>query len=256
MALFTDGPPSSIQDLIDQDSGLLEVCRIEQINASTKLALAQEELGLELAAIFERQRSNWTPLYSSSPLDLQHVAVTPSLRLWHTWLSLSLVYRDAYFNQLNDRYQAKWDNYQKLATLGRLRLQELGIGIVLDPLPKPDGPAITTLPATESGGTFYFSVTIVNSAGEESVSSDPESTFVPDGSVAGLQVIAAPANALGWNAYAGTSPDAMYLQNESPLRFDEDWTYFPSTAVTTGDTTGNGQTPNLIRPLQRRLQRG
>jgi hypothetical protein len=112
------------------------------------------------------------------------------------------------------------------------------------------------LPATESGGTFYFSVTIVNSAGEESVSSDPESTFVPDGSVAGLQVIAAPANALGWNAYAGTSPDAMYLQNESPLRFDEDWTYFPSTAVTTGDTTGNGQTPNLIRPIQRRLQRG
>jgi hypothetical protein len=35
MALLTDGPPSSIEDLTNQDSGLLEVCRIEQINAST-----------------------------------------------------------------------------------------------------------------------------------------------------------------------------------------------------------------------------
>jgi hypothetical protein len=35
MALFTDGPPSSIEDLTNQDCGLLDVCRVEQINAST-----------------------------------------------------------------------------------------------------------------------------------------------------------------------------------------------------------------------------
>jgi hypothetical protein len=184
------------------------------------------------------------------------VAVTPALRLWHTWLTLSLIYRDAYFNQLNDRYQAKWDEYQKLASSARVKLQEVGVGLVLDPLPKPDGPTITTLPATESGGTFYFSVTFVNAAGEESTSAEPEAVTVPDGSVSALQVMTPPANALGWNAYGGTSPDAMYLQNESPLGLDEDWTYYPSTAVNTGDTPGAGQTPNLIRGLPRLLQRG
>jgi hypothetical protein len=256
MALLTDGPPSSIEDLTNQDSSLLDVCRVEQINASTKLILALEELELDLAALFERQRSLWTCVRGGPPLDLQHVAVTPTLRLWHTWLTLSLIYRDAYFNQLNDRYQAKWDEYQKLANSARTKLQEIGVGLVIDPLSKPQGPTITSSPATETGGEFYFSITFVNAAGEESGSSDPEAFTAVDGTVAVLQIMTPPANALGWNAYAGGNPDAMYLQNESPLALDEEWIYYPSTAVTTGDTAGTGQSANVIRALPRLLQRG
>lgn len=256
MPLFCDGPPSSIEDLTNQDSGLLDVCRVEQINASVKLNLAHEELGLELSSLFEQQRSNSFRGQGEPKLHLTNVAVTAALRLWHTWLTLALIYRDAYFNQLNDRYKSKWDEYIKLARSAEWKLRELGIGLVQDPLPRPDGPTITGVPATEHGGTFYFAVTLVNAAGEESTNSEPESYTAPDGSVAGLQIVSAPKNALGWNVYAGTTPDGMYLQNESPLAVNQDWTYNPSTALTAGDTPGNGQTVNFLRELPRLLQRG
>jgi len=51
MALFIDGPASSMEDLAAQDSQLLDVASVENIDVTQKLALAQDELTLELNAL-------------------------------------------------------------------------------------------------------------------------------------------------------------------------------------------------------------
>ena len=42
MALFTDGPISSIEDLRGHDTQIVEIANVEGIDVTKKLALAQE----------------------------------------------------------------------------------------------------------------------------------------------------------------------------------------------------------------------
>ena len=48
MALFTDGPACTIDDLIDEDSGLLDTAQTVGINVTAKLKLAMSEVQSEL----------------------------------------------------------------------------------------------------------------------------------------------------------------------------------------------------------------
>ena len=98
--------------------------------------------------------------------QLANVVVTPPLKLWHTYRTLEMVYRDAYFNQLNDRYaeQARpishaWRRwaYEKLI--------ETGIGIVTDPVPQAGTPCDASRRAALADGTYYVTVAWMNAAG-------------------------------------------------------------------------------------------
>src|SRR2546423_634072 len=111
--LFTDNPTIAIEDLTNYETGLLDTVRTEGINLTVKILLATNEVGLQL-------ESQYTPLgltgaNLNSPLTLMNIVVTPPLRLWLIFHTLELVYRDAYFSQLNDRYLAKWNEYKALA---------------------------------------------------------------------------------------------------------------------------------------------
>src|ERR1043165_9003057 len=99
MALFTDGPVSCIVDLTARDTQLLNVAVAEGIDVTQKLALAQDELALELATLLARTSFLDQMLSLSTEPDLGSVVVTPALKLWHTLRSLELVYADAYNNQ-------------------------------------------------------------------------------------------------------------------------------------------------------------
>ena len=80
-----------------------------------KLALAQEELGLELETLLSQLR---TPLLLgglNAPPAVDQVVVTPPLKLWHTFRTLEMVYGDAYNSQLNDRYAGKRDQFHERA---------------------------------------------------------------------------------------------------------------------------------------------
>ena len=103
MALFTDGEVSTIEDLRGYDTQLLDVANIEGIDVTRKLQLAQDEISVELATLLARAAR------FTVPLDPGRVVVTTPLKLWHTFLALELVYRDAYGSQLNDRYAGKRD---------------------------------------------------------------------------------------------------------------------------------------------------
>jgi hypothetical protein len=91
MALFTDGPVSTIEDLRAYDSQIGDIASMEGIDVQQKLALAQEDLSIELERLLDGRHG------------LEKVVQTPPLKLWHAYRSLELVYRDAYFTHLNDR---------------------------------------------------------------------------------------------------------------------------------------------------------
>src|SRR5271165_6962341 len=115
MALFTDGAPSSIEDLSAQDSQLLNVANVEGIDVTQKLALAQNELGLDLYTLITQFGAVDQLFWVTPAPNLATIVVTPPLKLWHTYRTLEMVYEDAYNSQLNDRYSGKRDQFHQMA---------------------------------------------------------------------------------------------------------------------------------------------
>src|SRR5579864_1286852 len=104
MALFTDRSVSGLDDLLAQDSQLFDVATVEGIDVTRKMALAQDELGVQLVTMLGRLTFMDQPLWIAPQASLSRVVITASLKLWHTYRTLEMVYSDAYNSQLNDRY--------------------------------------------------------------------------------------------------------------------------------------------------------
>jgi hypothetical protein len=258
MALFVDGPACTIDDLTDQDADLLDVALTNNINVSTKLRLAVEEIRTDLHLWLNRPRPDIETLWGAAhgaTLRIEQIVVTPSLKRWETMHALALVYRDAYFSQLVDRYQAKWQEYSRQARSAREDFIAGGLALVSDPVIQAAPPVLSTTPGPQSGGTFYASVAWVNSTNQEGVASFASSITVTDGNLMTVGVIGAPKNAVGFNVYAGTALAAMSLQNDSFIPVAATYVYIPG-ALTQGPLPGTGQSPDFTRPLARTLLRG
>jgi len=254
MALFTDGPPSSIDELAALDSQLLNVASTEGIDVTSKLELAHEEAGLDLYALLKRTSPADRLLWAVVKPNLENVAVTRGLKLWHAYRTLELVYSDAYYSQLNDRYMAKCNRFQELAILHRERLIEAGLGMVSVPVPRAAAPSLTAALGSLPDNTYYLTATWVNRLSEEGASAIPV-TITTTASSFSAQMGAAPANASGWNVYVGTDPDGMALQNGVPLGVGAAWVQ-PVWISTAGRKPGHGQAPDYVEALPRILQRG
>lgn len=258
MALFLDGPISTTEDLTAQDSQLLDVASTEGIDLGGKLALAQEELGVELRALLSRASSwdpfSWRALAYIDHAGIRHVVVTPPLKMWHTFRTLETVYRDAYNNALNDRYAGKRDAFHEMAAWAREKLILLGIGMAWNPVPRAETPTVAPAQGSLPAGTYYVTMAWVNGAGEEGASAAPAVVATTGGTVV-VQPGAAPQGATGWNVYVGVSADSMTLQNASPLGPGQSWTQ-PPALTAAGRTAGSGQAPSYLWPAPRILQRG
>ncbi len=57
-------------------------------------------------------------------IGVSDVVVTRQMKRWHALHTLEIVYRDAFNNQLNDRYQAKFVEYQELRETRGSRLSD------------------------------------------------------------------------------------------------------------------------------------
>jgi len=242
MALFTDGPMNSIDDLRAQDSQLAEMASGEGVDLTQKLSLAQEQIGTELELLLAGRYS------------LANVVATLPLVLWHNYRTLEMAYADACFSHLNDRYQAKRDQFRDLAKWAHERLLQLGVGIAALPVPRAEEPALSAVPGFSPPGTYYATMTWVNDAGEEGAAAAGRTIEITSGSIS-VMPKAAPSCARGWNVYVGPGPDEMVLQNESPLGLDEGWS--PNGAVKAeGRSPGTGQSPTLTLAVPRVLPRG
>ena len=259
MALFTDGAVASIEDLRGHDTQLLNVATVEGIDVTRKLALAQEELGIEVAGLLDGVTS--TAVYEvagllgglTAPPAIRQVAVTPPLKLWHIFRTLEMFYADAYNSQLNDRYAGRRDEYHEMVKWAYGQVIQSGLGIVANPVAR----AATAAPLPSAGslanGTYYVAVAWTNAAGEEGASSVP-ATITVSGSSFSVQTTT-PANVKGWNVYCGTSATTMTVQNPAILAPGQTWVQ-PNTLSTTGRLAGSGQTPTYRLPVPRTIQRG
>ena len=259
MALFTDGPAASMEDLTAQDSQLLDVASVEGIDVAQKLALAQDELALELDALLTRLSYVDQLFWLAPQPGLGSVVVTPALKLWHTFRSLEMVYSDAYNNQLNDRYAGKRDQFHVRAKWAYETLVAAGIGVASVPVPQAATPAVTAAAAPAPGtplpvGTYYATVAWVNAGGQDGASAIPATIATTGGSLLVQPADAPPRTAAGWNVYVGTGPDSMALQNGSPIAIGRTW--LQPAVVAAGRPPGPGQRPSYLKPVPRMIQRG
>jgi hypothetical protein len=240
MALFTDGPISSVEDLTAQDSQLPDVASTEGIDVTQKIALAQSEMAIDLEMLAARR--------------LGAVVVTPALKLWHTFRALEMFYTDAYNSQLNDRYAGKQKQFAELARWAKDRTMAAGVGIAADPVARAKTPQVAAAAGDLETGTYYATMAWVNRHGEEGASAVAAVVSIVQSK---LEVTpgAAPANAAGWNVYVGTSPEAMTRQNTAALAAGQAWVQ-TAALTSTGPEPGTGQEPSYLKAVARVLQRG
>lgn len=254
MSLFADGVACTIDDLTDHDSGLLDVALTSGINVTTKMRLAHEEIASEIHLWLDRTRPAVDLIWAPS-LRIEQVVVTAPLRRWEVMMALSLVYRDAYFSQLVDRYQAKWEEYSRLTRTAYERFVASGMGLVNCPVKQAAAPVLGTVTGPQKGGTFYASVASVNAAGQEGAVSHASSITVSDGSLMTVAAQGSLPEAAGFNIYAGSDLAAMFRQNDAPLPPGFAFTYVPG-LVSGGQLPGAGQAPDFVRPMARTILRG
>ena len=243
MALFTDGPIALTDDLIGYDSAVLTVASTEGIDLTKKLSLAMDEVGLELA-----------PLLPVA-VGLENVAVTPAIRMWHVFRTLELVYRDAYQNQLNDRYAGKRDQFAALGKWALDKFMEGGVGVIKNPIPKAPAADLTYFAGQQAGATYYVCISWTGAGGEEGAVGEWNAITVPDNNVLSVRALNPPANAAGWNVFMGLSPDSISQQNPSPLAVGQPWLQ-QSGVSTNGRAPHGGQTEDSLQIMARILQRG
>jgi hypothetical protein len=243
MALFSDGSISTVEDLTAHDSAVLDVASVESIDVTKKLKLAEERLGMEL--------TNFLPAGDS----LDRVVVTPAIRLWHAFHALELMYRDAYGNQLNERYAGKRDQYGALAKWATEKLLDSGIGMASSPVGKAEPAELSYCAGNQASASYYVTAAWVNTRGQEGAAAEWKAITVPDQNILNVRAAAAPSGAAGWNVYVGFSPETMSRQNDPLLGVTEAW--LQSRAVTTsGEVPGTGQSADYTRAVTRTLQRG
>jgi len=235
MALFSDGGVSSIEDLLGYESSILDVARTEGIDLPTKLELAEEEVGIELTAFLVQQ-------VGSKPA-LENVVVTEALHKWHVFQTLALIYRDAYNRQLNDRYLAKWKECDRLAKWASTMLFQAGVGIVDEPIPRAERPELGTVAGPLGAATYYVRVSWLNESGDEGAPSELGILTAQEGTALTVRAVNPPADARGWNLYAGFSHADLTLQNTSPLPPNETWVE-SSAGLQGGRKPGAGQEPD------------
>jgi hypothetical protein len=166
-----------------------------------------------------------------------------------------LIYRDGYNTQLNDRYLGKWRAYTDLAKWARSMLMQTGVGIVSDPVAVAQSPQVDVIAGIFQAGTYFVQTAWLNARGEEGMASAVTSAAVLDQNSIQVTALGAPANATVWNVYAGTSIDAIMLQNPVPITVGQPW-LLPTSGLVFGRGPGIGQAPNYYRVLPQYLQRG
>ena len=257
MALLVDGPIATVDLLTEYDSNVLGVAAAEGINLTTKLLRSHDLMLTELERLTQRPSELWDAVWWSPLIRIDCIVWSRALRDWQVQEALALIYRDAYFSQLNDRHRARAEEYAVLANAARRNAIQAGFDLVQVPLRRPEAPSITLVAASELGGTFYFVVSHSNDVGDESSPSRLTSVDVSDGEAAdiSLSLPAAP-NATSWNLYAGTAPDQLFRQNPDPIAIGLDCLFTPSTSTTGGIKPTDGQKATHHRPFLQTQLRG
>ena len=134
------------------------------------------------------------------------------MKRWHAVHTLEIVYRDAFNNQLNDRYQPKFLEYRELSRNAREHTFHFGVGLALIPIPQAQPPVFSAVAGLIPETTYYARASWVGASGQEGAPSEMTAYGAPAGSLPVVQMTNPPAVATGFNVYLGLTPDALALQ--------------------------------------------
>jgi hypothetical protein len=212
--LFTDGTILTIQELREHDNFVLDVASTELIELSSKLAVAQREIGYEIQSFL-------TPRYTGS--ELNRVVVNQQLKDLVAAHTLSMIYRDAYNMHLNDRYLGRWKEFARASERGLLRLFQNGIGLAAIAVAQASKPDVTASPdGGLSSGVYVVQTAWEHLTGTIGEKSAPVLIDCAGGSLivtAGTQ----PMNAIGWHAFLAVQDSAPARQNQAPIAPGSPW---------------------------------
>jgi len=244
MALLVDGVPNTIESLRAQDSGVADVAHGEGIDLTAKLEIARREIEIEIESLLRKTECG----------RLDQVVATAALKRWHLLLTLAMTYRDAYFSQLNDRYEKRWRAYEEESRGAAERVLGGGIGLARNPLPRPGAVTAEVGPGQLAEATYWVRATWVSADGAESAPSEVVLAAAVEPNSLAVSCGEAPGAAAGWNVYVGTSAESVGRQNASPLAVGAAWV-LDSGSVLVGAEAGEGQTPDFYCSRQRLLRR-
>jgi hypothetical protein len=261
MALLTDGNPNDTEALRVFETAILDVAKVETIDLDAKLGLATDEISQEvLEVLLDHTGTQYSLALFPTGVErrrrgVSDVVVTPQMKRWQALHTLALVYRDAYNNQLNDRYRNKWNEYRELARGARERTFASGIGLVATPVPRPETPMLGMIVGTLAGTTYYVQVSWVSTAGQEGSASEVTNFQTSDNSLLTVDAVNPPGVAAAWNVYLGLTVSTVTLQNSAPLGIGATFT-LPGSGLVSGAGPGEGQAADMFVTGGRILRRG
>jgi hypothetical protein len=259
MALFTDSDVVTLDDLLQFEGSLVQVSSTHGIDVQAKIRLATDEIGDKVMLNLLRAGQSDPQWPTRMRAGLSTVVVTSSLYRWLCFDSLARVYAEAYNLQLNTRFQGKWNEYQQQSNTASELYLTGGIGVVLNPLPKPATPVIYTGAGSLQAPSVFVQTSWVDRLGNESAPSPVSGTILNGSATVQVSMAEAPAQiptaAAGWNIYASTSQQALLLQNSYPVAIGSSW-QMPNTGLIVGVDPKKGQMPDFTVACIRRWQRG
>lgn len=252
--LLTDGLPNDTEALRVYESAVLDVANMESIDLGAKLQLALDEITEDILDILLSHSTDATALQRRMT-GAADVVVTPQMKRWHAVHTLEVFYRDAFHNQLNDRYGVKEREYNELSRVARLHTVRFGIGLVNAPIPQADQPSVTFTNGAPPSATYYIQVSWVSASGEEGAPSEVTAIVTGDGQVPLIQAVNPPSVATGFNVYVSLTQDNLMLQNSTPVPVGGFFSV-NETGPVTGRAPGTGQAPDLYVTGGSNLNRG
>lgn len=254
--LLTDGSPNDDRSLQVYESAILTVSNIEMIPLEAKLRLALGEISEDVLDVLLDHGSPADPMaITRRKVGVSDVVVTPQMRRWHAVHTLEVFYRDAFNNQLNSRYQAKFAEYRELSEDARDKTYQYGIGLALSPIPRAQPPTFSYVAGLLPETIYYVRVSWVSAKGQEGDPSEATTFDSPAGSLPVVTPVNPPAVATGFNVYVGTTAETVTLQTAAPIPAGQSFT-LPPAGLVAGTTPGCGQVPDIYVTGGTLLRRG
>jgi len=243
--LLTDGSPNDDQALQVYESAILDVSNTEAIPLKAKLRLALDEISEDVLDVLLAHSAPSDPQATTRrTMGVSDVVVTPQMKRWHAAHTLEVFYRDAFNNQLNSRYEAKFKEYRGLSKDARERTYQFGIGLALSPIPRAQMPVFSYVAGLIPETIYYVQVSWVSANGQVGEPSCVTTYDSPAGSLPVVTAVNAPAVGMGFNVYMGLSVETMTLQNSTPVAAGGSFT-LPASGLVTGSCPGCGQVPDI-----------
>ena len=258
MALFTDSDNVTLQDLLQFEGSLVQIASSHGINVETKIGLSTAAVADKLLFWLLRAGMSDPQWVNRRSLGLSTVVVTPTLHRWLCFDALARFYSEAYYVQLNTRFEGKWKEYQAEASKAVEMVLNSGIGIVSNPLPKPALPLAAVQSGQLPAQALFIQAAWVDGTGNEGAQSPVNGLILQGANNVVVQMsegVNAPKSAAGWNVYGSETATDLTRQNDAPLSIGSTW-QLPASGLVSGPEPVGGQQPNYYVIDPRRSQRG